>query len=172
MGIHWGRVPCPRSRGAGAGVRKKGGRRPIRIRDNGAPLIGAGRPAPRPVPGVGKSWLIRLIATAPPLRQTTVFSATTRRRGPPISGACTAPRGPRGDENRGKSDELLSDVRARKEALSARRRMSAISTSTPFRIGRRRIDGVGNMPLFSVIMDLEVGRAARCRLAATPPSPD
>ena len=92
--------------------------------------------------------------------------------GPPISGAFTAPpRGPRGDENRGKAEELLSAVRARKEALPARRRMAAISPSTPFRIGRRRISGVGNRPPFSAIMGLKSGRAARRRLAATPHRP-
>ena len=52
--------------------------------------------------------------------------------GPRISGAFTAP--PRGtlcDEHRGKSEELLSAVRTRKEAFPARRRMAAISPSTP-----------------------------------------
>ena len=56
-----------------------------------------------------------------------------------------------GDENRGKADAPLSAVRARKEALPVRRRMAAISPSTPFRIGHRRIDGVGNRPPFSAI---------------------
>ena len=68
MGIQWDLAPCPSSRRAGAGVRKKGGDQSIRIRDKRkkrAPLIGAGWPAPPRAPGVGKSWIIRLIATAP-----------------------------------------------------------------------------------------------------------
>ena len=46
--------------------------------------------------------------------------------------------------------------------------MAATSLTTPFRSGRIRIDGVGNRPPFVAIMDMEAGRVALRRLAATP----